>query len=150
MKRCIACGKLKSLADFHINRKASDGRQSRCRDCVADYMRERYQAAPETARENVRKHNEMLRKAVFDHYGWTCACCGSSDDPTVDHVNGGGKAHREQLLSGKRGGHGGHLYRWLIGNDFPEGFQTLCRPCNGSKKESDRCHLDHAREMSVT
>ncbi len=39
------------------------------------------------------------------------------------------------------------MYRWLIRNGFPEGFQTLCMPCNSSKRDGDRCRLGHA-EMS--
>jgi len=33
--------------------------------------------------------------------------------------------------------------RWLVKNGFPEGFQTLCRPCNVSKKRGTRCRLKH-------
>jgi hypothetical protein len=75
---------------------------------------------------------------VLDHYGRVCACCGSTDRLNIDHVTGGGRAHRAQLGSSYA------LYRWLIDNNFPPGFQTLCLPCNVSKKDGDRCRIDHS------
>lgn len=143
MKRCTKCQQTKPLGDFSPNRHTSDGCQPSCRRCCADYARAQYESVQGSVRERVRKHAELLRNAVFGHYGWTCACCGTSDGLTIDHVNGDGKAHREQLFSGKRGGQGSQFYRWLIKNNFPEGYQTLCRPCNASKKEGARCNLDH-------
>jgi len=41
------------------------------------------------------------------------------------------------------------LDRWLIKNGFPEGFQTLCRPCNGSKGDGDRCKLNHGQDRKA-
>ena len=35
MKRCSKCGIKKSLDAFHKTRRRADGRQSRCRECVA-------------------------------------------------------------------------------------------------------------------
>lgn len=147
LKRCAKCKAVKPLADFSANRRTGDGRQPYCRPCWADYMRAYYQASSPVAKaavcERVRKTHQSLRKVVFDHYGWACTCCGTSDDPTIDHVNGDGMEHREQLFKGKRGGHGSQFYRWLIKNEFPEGFQTLCKPCNSSKKASSHCKLNH-------
>ena len=151
MKRCTGCSQVKSLADFSPDRRASDGCQARCRTCKADYAREQYKspAEAESVRARSRSRAEELREAVFGHYGTVCACCGSSNDPTIDHVGGDGRGHREQLFNGGRGGHGSQLYRWLIKNGFPEGFQTLCRPCNGSKKEGDHCNLSHGQDRRV-
>lgn len=73
---------------------------------------------------------------VFSHYGWTCACCGSAERPSIDHVNGDGKEHRAAIASGSI-----NLYRWLVRNNFPSGFQTLCMPCNSSKGRSSHCRL---------
>jgi hypothetical protein len=64
------------------------------------------------------------RGLVFEHYGQLCACCGESNKEflTIDHIKGGGSKHREEIGPG--------LYEWLIKNDFPEGFRTLCWNCN--------------------
>ena len=144
MKRCSQCSEPKSLDDFSPH-------QTQCRACRADNARKKYcsPAKAESARARTRRRAEELRTAVLDHYGSTCICCGSGDDPTIDHVGGDGRAHREQLFNGGRGGHGGQLYRWPIKNGFPEGFQTLCRPCNGSKGEGDRCKLDHGQDRKA-
>jgi 5-methylcytosine-specific restriction endonuclease McrA len=124
-----------------------------------EYAR-RYRAAnPEKHREWTRRyretHREALRErriairaaqraadrtAVFDHYGWFCACCGATDDLTIDHVNGDGTQHRAETRMG-RGTAG--TYRWLIRSEFPAEFQTLCSPCNLSKGTGKSCRLDH-------
>jgi hypothetical protein len=83
----------------------------------------------------------VLRTLVFNHYGWSCSCCGSTKHPTIDHVNGDGRQHREELS-----GHnvsGVVLWRWLVQNGFPEGFQTLCNRCNTSKGTGPACRINH-------
>jgi hypothetical protein len=66
---------------------------------------------------------------VLQHYGGkqpSCKCCGFSDFRvlTIDHIEGGGRAHR--LITGKGMG----LYLWLRKNGYPEGFRVLCHNCN--------------------
>jgi hypothetical protein len=98
----------------------------------------RWRAAnPGKVREVQQRHLSKLKVAVLDHYGHACACCGTTDRLTVDHVNGDGNQHREQV------GGGWAIYRWIIANNFPPGFQILCRPCNASKKSAQRCRLHH-------
>jgi len=82
-----------------------------------------------------------LRAPVFEHYGWVCACCGSTEDLSIDHVRGGGRRHRLELFG--RTGESNGMYRWLIAQNFPDGFQTLCLPCNSSKADGEHCRLDH-------
>lgn len=62
---------------------------------------------------------------VLDQYGGQCACCGLAEPLflTVDHINNDGAAHRRKI-----GPHG--IYKWLIQNRFPNGFQLLCFNCN--------------------
>jgi DNA-binding transcriptional LysR family regulator len=64
------------------------------------------------------------RERVFNHYGWVCLCCGETCDLflTIDHKRGGGQQHRAKV--------GRDLYGWLVRNDFPEDFETLCFNCN--------------------
>jgi len=103
-------------------------------------------ANPDRARENSRRRapygaqwHAQLRAAVLDHYGRSCACCGTTENLAIDHVNGDGKQHRAEI--GVRPGT--RMYRWLVKNNFPDGFQTLCLPCNASKGEREHCGLDH-------
>lgn len=49
----------------------------------------------------------------------------------IDHIDGGGNKHRAEIK--------GDFYRWLIDNNFPPGFQTLCHNCNMAKGLYGRC-----------
>jgi len=65
------------------------------------------------------------------HYGGIlpmCACCGEKhvEFLTIDHIKNDGAKHRKQIK-------GTSIYGWLERNDFPEGFQVLCRNCNWAK-----------------
>jgi len=89
---------------------------------------------PPLTPDQKRKHRKQskdyklkCKNAVFDHYGWECACCGESNPGflTLDHVNNDGHKHRKETTT--------HMYTWVINNDFPEGFQTLCWNCNMGK-----------------
>jgi hypothetical protein len=56
-----------------------------------------------------------------------CKCCKTDilEFLSIDHINGGGIQHRKLI-----GGNGAGFYRWLIKNNFPEGFRVLCMNCN--------------------
>jgi hypothetical protein len=83
-----------------------------------------------------KKYRYNLRMKVFNHYGKKCACCGDNNinHLTIDHINGGGTNHRRKI-----GLNGSSVYFWLIKNNFPEGYQTLCYNCNCSKGHVGYC-----------
>lgn len=90
-----------------------------------------------------------VRLLVLETYGGECACCGEAEEAflVIDHVDGGGNAHREEIKPSAtkgRGGGGIVLYKWLIANDFPPGFQVLCANCNMAKDRPGGC--PHQRE----
>lgn len=105
---------------------------------ILERQRRRMRENREQYREGHRQWYEGLKAAVFAHYGECCACCGTTECLSIDHVNGDGNEHRIELS-----GRSTTLYVWLRDNGFPSGFQTLCRPCNGSKRTGDCCRLDH-------
>ena len=84
------------------------------------------------------RHNErgkQLRQEqkllVLSHYSRGtpyCARCGIDDIDvlSIDHINGGGTQHRRTVNP--------HTYRFLIKENFPEGFQVLCFNCNWKKR----------------
>lgn len=125
--------------------------KKRCKDCAAQSTSRALKlaatrksngqclscgAAPVSGRKQCRKcleywntraktHHTQARAKVLQHYGARCACCGISklDYLTVDHKNGGGRAHKKNLGAGS-------IYQWLINHNFPESFQILCANCN--------------------
>jgi len=76
-----------------------------------------------------KEYRAKIRNQVFDHYGWTCFCCGENHPEflTIDHINNDGATHRKEIGTN-------YIYNWLIKNNFPEGFQTLCMNCNFAKE----------------
>lgn len=87
-----------------------------------------------------RRYNAKIKMLVLQHYSPTsppcCVKCGFEDFRVLqlDHLNGGGNKQRVKLgnLQGTR------FYRWLIVNDFPNGFQVLCANCNVVKRYEER------------
>ena len=82
--------------------------------------------------EAIQKSRKIPKVSVLTHYGnGKCSCvkCRFSDIRalTIDHINGGGKQHRLEMKSW-------NLYRWLIENGYPEGYQTLCMNCQWIKR----------------
>jgi hypothetical protein len=148
-KQCVGCGEVKPLSDYAVDRRYPGGRRNRCLACDARVRRPR---VPRSAKTDVRKRKAARRRqyiqlklAVFDHYGWACACCGrETARPEIDHMDGKGREHRIELFGRDTNG-GMRFYKWLIENGFPEGFQTLCGRCNRAKGPTDTCPLDHSR-----
>jgi hypothetical protein len=110
--------------------------------------RQRYAANREAEAESTRRNVEGLRQAVLDHYGQSCACCGITRNLSIDHVNGGSKAHLREI-GGRDNFGAADFWRWLVNNGFPEGFQTLCRSCNSSKRDGPACRIEHGSVRQV-
>lgn len=79
-------------------------------------------------------HRRAIRRLVIGKYGPNCVCCGESEEIflTIDHIGGGGNAHRKEL--GINGGE--RFYAWLVREDFPSGYQTLCFNCNAGRSRN--------------
>lgn len=77
-----------------------------------------------------------LKKEVYKHYSNNMCCVecleNNLDVLTIDHIHNNGSEHRRQI---------GHspttLYFWLRKQEYPEGYQVLCRNCNCSKQFGD-------------
>lgn len=150
-KPCTGCGRVKPVSEFSRRAKSRDGLNSRCNECRYPGYTARRNAPPKDRaaanREKANRHGRKLREAVFAHYGVVCTCCGSTDTPTIDHIDGDGAAHRAEVV-GRSWAAGIPFYRWLIANGFPPGFVTLCKRCNASKANGPACRLDHVQEAS--
>ncbi len=93
-----------------------------------------------------RQKHERLRRRVFEHYGLRCTCCPEDtyEFLEIDHIDGDGHGndHRREI------GYGA-IYRWLIKNNFPSGFQTLCSNCNRAKFRYGMCPHERARNAAT-
>lgn len=107
-------------------------------------IKERDKKYREKNKEHIKKQKKeygiisraYIKKQVFDHYGWSCKCCGEDTKEflTIDHINGGGTKHRKEIK-----GWATHFYRWLVKNNFPKGYQVLCMNCNFAKGHFGIC-----------
>lgn len=93
----------------------------------------RHQKRPTSAARR-KRYQARLRQEVLSAYSSgvpKCACCGESEIKflAVDHIKGGGSAHRKEnrITSGTA------MYCWLRKMNFPAGFQILCHNCNIAK-----------------
>lgn len=106
--------------------------------------RKRYYSSPEGKLARAKCYKELAARRkylVLKHYGngkVACVKCGFSniDALSIDHIEGGGTAHKKHL-----GSLGNTFYIWLIRNNYPKGFQTLCMNCQWLKraKNNETC-----------
>lgn len=87
---------------------------------------------------NKKRAQQLSRKLkCIEYYGETCNCCLEQkvNFLTIDHINGGGNAHRREIGGnrGKKPYANSKIYSWLIRNKFPFGYQVLCFNCNRGK-----------------
>jgi hypothetical protein len=98
-----------------------------------------YQKNKIKIKEISKKRNLKNKIDALTHYGnGKCACvrCGYDDIRalSIDHINGGGAKHRREINNGG----GSRIYNWLIKNEYPNGFQTLCLNCQFLKREENK------------
>lgn len=118
-----------------INHRAKLKREARVGEGICTLCPD--QAAPNHTKCGLHAEEQRLaergkrsasKDKVFDHYGRSCACCGEDvfEFLSIDHMNNDGAKHRAEIGVSR-------LYPWLIKNNFPNGFQTLCVNCNKGK-----------------
>ena len=85
------------------------------------------------------KNHLVLKEKVLTHYSGgelRCVRCGFLDlrALSIDHIEGSGNWHRRKMRSS------GQFYQWLIKNNFPPGYQTLCMNCQFIKRYENNEH----------
>lgn len=142
-KICKKCLLDKPLTEYPIARSHIDGHDYHCFTCHAVVIKEyekgrteyhaNYRSAhkEETSKYH-RELNRQIKSLVTTYYGnGKCSCvkCGFSDlrALSIDHIYGGGNKHRKEINLGSGGGL--NFYKWLINNNYPKGFRTLCWNC---------------------
>lgn len=108
-KPCATCGS-QFVGNTELRRYCSP----ECRDQTAALKRK-------AARERIRL--TALQAYSAEHP--FCVCCKESTllFLAIDHIDGGGYAHRQEVG-------GGGFYTWLRKNNYPSGFRVLCHNCN--------------------
>jgi hypothetical protein len=108
--------------------------------CYECYSKSRYWNDPEKMQAIARERGTAARKELRDEllaaYGGKCACLKcpetNSDFLTLEHINGGGKEHREKV--------GSHAYADLRRRGFPQdGYTLLCWNCNTGSRFTGIC-----------
>jgi hypothetical protein len=122
--------------DSHRDERRAQGAtyRERHRDELLEKSRIRYETSREHNAEVRQAWSLALKYEVMSHYADgdpACARCDYSDlrALTIDHINGGGGAHRRQLNGG-----GWRTYSWLRASHYPVGYQVLCMNCQFIKK----------------
>jgi hypothetical protein len=91
-------------------------------------------------KEEKKLREQKLKTEVLTHYGngkLECVLCHFDNVValSIDHTDGNGSQHRKALKPFARSLGGAWFYRWLIKNNFPEGYRTLCMNCQWIEKE---------------
>lgn len=142
-KFCKRCEKEKTLDKFTACNSTKDRLQAWCKICrneIRKIARKEKKGCYATEQERYKdKHLILCRKLYYrrkkqamEHYcpnGIKCASCGFDDIRvlSIDHVDGNGTRHRQELR-------GVSIYKWLVANNFPPGFQVLCMNCQFIKR----------------
>lgn len=158
-KQCTNCKEIKLIDEFYKHKGQRFGVGHRCKKCVSAIDKERYelinkvnpkykkkvkeygvkwyQENKERVCSERRLKNHALRELCINHYGGKCDCCGENkyEFLVFDHINGGGNQHRIN-------GDGRKIVRYLIKNNYPDGFRVLCHNCNNSLGHYGYCPHD--------
>ena len=139
-KKCNICLEDKSLESFSKHSGTKDKKMTYCKICSVQKVKEWRHNNPEKSRNQSKKNGKIsstkYRTLVLSAYGEQCQCCGEDNREflCIDHIEGGGTQHRKELGKGGRS-----FYIWLIKNDYPEGYRTLCHNCNASMGHYGYC-----------
>ena len=149
-KTCPSCGDDLPLDRFGVVKSRPDGRAAYCKECRRAKDRERYSDPAKRAKHlaymksqyeknrphklaQAKRYRDELRDAALLAYSHgappMCQCCGDTHREflEIDHVENNGAEHRREVGSTIQ------VLRWLRKNNYPSGFQLLCRNCNHAK-----------------
>lgn len=130
-KTCTKCRQALPVTKFYPSRTKPCGVASWCITCsraAHKAAKEKRNASTRISAETLSHRKMRVRVLTFYAKGTLqCACCGVThiEFLSIDHINGGGRTHREELRKKSRS-----IYRALIMANFPDGFRVLCHNCN--------------------
>ena len=135
-KRCPHCGEIKDTKEFYHSGFRKDGLSIQCKSCNQKYFKEYNIRCKDKIAVYHKKWLLRTKMQVLTYYGngkAACVACGESDLRclSIDHINSRGGNHRKEI---NRLG-GGRFYIWLVHNNYPLGFRTLCMNCQFKRED---------------
>lgn len=79
---------------------------------------------------------KILVLGFYSKNKYVCACCKEADVRflQIEHINGDGAEHRLRLGHNKKGMCASHqVYKWLVDQNYPSGYEVLCGSCNSAR-----------------
>lgn len=159
-KRCSRCKLEKTRSDFHADRRAKNGLQSKCKACqkslTYDWRRRNPEVVRETQRRSARRNANKRNRKSREYYR-----------NNAEEMKARERARQRSLKDAAYNAYGGHrcnccgesivqflcidhvnndgsrhrkeigrgsIYYWLKQNGYPPGFQVLCANCNQGKQ----------------
>jgi len=136
-KYCPRCKKIKPAEGFYFDKNRSHQLRHYCISCSKEIALNYRKAYPARHRRYYRHSRQKRKRKVLTHYGnnvLACVRCGESRLAclTIDHIHGGGRKHFARINK-----YGSRFYSWLMQNNYPVGYQTLCGNCQLIKREEN-------------
>ena len=131
---CPRCKEWKYQSEYWPTNHTATGRRVYCKICSVVKHREWAKKYPLRYMNGMRASRQKVKAKVLKHYSnnnLACIWCGEDrlGFMTIDHIEGGGTRHFKKI-----GKYGSSFYQWLINNDYPSGYQTLCMNCQLIKR----------------
>lgn len=94
---------------------------------------------------NQKIRRQKIKITILTYYGngkRACVRCGEGriECLSIDHINGGGSQHLKSMKTP-------NLYGWLMDNNLPPGFQTLCMNCQFIKRYENGEHRKRCNKV---
>jgi hypothetical protein len=158
---CCRCKVDRPVSEFWVDRK-QNGRilaQSQCKACRAAHHKEWWSKLSKERKDSYKKlenkelHRQNRKKAEWElrlemiaAYGGRCVCCGEREPLflTLEHLKGGGRAHRRRLHRASS------IYKELRSQGWPMDYTVLCFNCNSVRGQTGRCPHESIRENTFS
>lgn len=112
-KQCPNCQRWLPQNSFSKDKRRGDNLCWWCKECS------------NLEEERNKQINRIITLQIYTNGKMECCLCGEDDIDVLsfDHIYNNGNIHRKEIKNC-------HIARWLIRNNFPEGYRVLCRNCN--------------------
>jgi len=114
------------------------------RETAAATQRRWRKENPGLAKAQARRADKRRMARVLARYGDRCKCCGEHRPEflCIDHIHGGGKAHRSQFKNRQT------YYCWLAERKR-KGLRLLCCNCNFAISAYGKCPHQIERKLAM-